>query len=193
MRRGFALREYVRQHGRVLQGAVTHLHRSAEHTFSKVNEQSLRLVAGLGVEGDAHFGATVRHRSRLGDPTAPNLRQVHLLHGELLEELRGEGFDVQPGDLGENVTTTGLDLPSLPVGTTLRIGPALLALTGRRNPCVQIEAFRSGLLSRLTDRSGAAAHRAGVMAVVVLGGEVTVGDPVRGSLPAGEPVRLRRV
>ena len=148
----------------------------------------------MGVQGDAHFGATVQHRSRVkADPTQPNLRQVHLIHAELLEELLHEGFSVQPGDLGENVTTRNLDLLALPVGAVLRIGDVLLGLTGLRNPCLQIEQFQSGLLKRVTDNSGQGRHRAGVMAVVLRGGHISVGDAIEYALPPGPPIALARV
>jgi MOSC domain-containing protein YiiM len=177
-------------------GTVVGLHRSAEHTFSKQAESELTLVAGMGVEGDAHCGATVRHRSRVvSDPTAPNLRQVHFIADELLDELQRDGYAVEPGDLGENITTRGLDLHALPTGTMLCIGTTLVALTGLRNPCRQIEAFRTGLLGAVTPRnaSGAIVRRGGVMGVVVLGGVVTHGDVIGVSHPPGVAVPLDRV
>ena len=178
----------------MVSGVVTHLHRSASHGFTKTSERALELVAGMGVQGDAHFGATVQHRSRVAsDPTQPNLRQVHLIQGELLEELLHDGFLVQPGDLGENVTTRGLDLLALPVGATLRIGDAVLGLTGRRTPCLQIEHFQSGLLKRVTDNTGQGHHRAGVMAVVLCGGPIRVGDAIDHAVPPGPPIPLTRV
>jgi hypothetical protein len=83
------------------------------------------LIAGLGVAGDVHAGITVRHRSRVAaDPDQPNLRQVHLIRSELHDELSEAGYEVPPGGLGENVTTSGIDLLALPVGTILRFGPA---------------------------------------------------------------------
>lgn len=175
-------------------GIVTHLHRSADHGFTKTSEPALELVAGMGVQGDAHFGATVQHRSRVAaDPTQPNLRQVHLIHAELFEELLHDGFSVQPGDLGENITARDLDLLTLPVGAVLRIGEVVLSLTGLRNPCLQIEHFQSGLLKRVTDNSGRGHHRAGVMAVVLRGGRISVGDAIEHSLPPGPPIPLTRV
>jgi MOSC domain-containing protein YiiM len=163
-------------------GSVVAVSRAAEHTFSKVNEPAIRLVAGLGVEGDAHAGATVQHLSRVArDPTAPNLRQVHLVHAELLDELRGGGFDVAPGDLGENVTTRGVDLLGLPTGTRLRLGDAaVVEVTGLRNPCVQLDRFGRGLMAAVLDRDeeGRLVRKAGVMAVVLADGEVAVGDPI---------------
>ena len=142
-------------------GTVTHLHRSESHSFSKNEHDALVLVAGMGVEGDAHFGATVKHRSRVkADPLQPNLRQVHLMQRELHDELRAAGFSVGPGDLGENITTAGLDLLSLPVGTMLRIGDhALVALTGLRNPCSQIDDFQAGLLKEVLGRDSRRTRR----------------------------------
>jgi MOSC domain-containing protein YiiM len=175
-------------------GTVTHLHRSPEHAFTKRSEQSVRLVAGMGVEGDSHFGACVQHRSRVqADPSQPNLRQVHLISAELLDEVNQVGMEVSPGDLGENMTTRGIALTALPVGTVLQVGGALLGLTGRRNPCRQIDRFRPGLLGQLIDTTRGGDHRAGVMAVVLLGGEVGVGDRITASLPPGPRRALQRV
>ena len=171
--------------------------RSAGHNFSKEAVGELRLLAGIGVEGDAHAGPTVKHLSRVRlDPNQPNLRQVHLIHQELFDELRAERFEVRPGDLGENITTRGVDLLGLPTGAVLRLGDtALVAITGLRNPCQQIEAFRTGLLDavRPTAPTGDVVRKAGVMGVVVHGGMVRAGDPVRVSLPSGRPIPLERV
>lgn len=178
-------------------GSVAGLYRSAEHAFSKTAQQQIDLVAGLGVAGDAHSGATARHRSRVAaDPTQPNLRQVHLVPGELHDELQAAGFDVSPGDIGENITTRGVDLLSLPTGTLLQLGErALVALTGLRNPCRQLDDFRPGLMRAVLDRSsdGELVRRAGVMGVVVLGGRVEVGDLIQIGLPPGSPVPLQPV
>lgn len=169
-------------------GMVTAVSRSGRHTFSKPTGQAITLVAGLGVEGDAHQGATVKHRSRVRrDPTQPNLRQVHLIHAELHDELNASGFAVGPGELGENVTTRGVDLLGLPTGTRLRLGPdAVVEVTGLRNPCPQIDAFQDGLLKRVVhrDEDGAVVRRAGVMSVVLVGGVVRPGDEIRVELPA---------
>src|SRR6476660_8546087 len=120
---------------------------SPAHTFSKQTVDAIMLREGLGVEGDAHCGATVKHRSRVAaDPSQPNLRQVHLIHGELFETLKEGGHLVAPGDLGENITTQGIDLLALPVGSRLRIGETVVTVTGLRNPCQQINGFQSGLL-----------------------------------------------
>jgi MOSC domain-containing protein YiiM len=171
--------------------------RDAEHRFSKVPAASINLIAGLGVEGDAHAGRTVQHRSRVAaDPTQPNLRQVHLMHAELFDELRDQGFDVQPGQLGENITTAGIDLLGLPRGTRLTLGPhAVVEVTGLRNPCLQIDAFRTGLLRAVLHRAadGTLVRKAGIMAVVVKSGPVSPGDPVAVELPEGPHQALDRV
>ena len=176
---------------------VVSVSRAAGHCFSKPVAPSIRLLAGLGVEGDAHCGATVKHRSRVAvDPTVPNLRQVHLIQVELFDELAAKGFAVSPGDLGENIVTRGLDLLALPRGTRLRFGvEAEIELTGLRNPCSQIEAFRKGLLAAVLDRdaAGGLVRKAGVMAVVITGGEVRPGDAVVATLPDEPRQRLERV
>ncbi len=160
----------------------------AAHAFSKPRRDAIRLVEGLGVAGDAHLGRTVQHRSRVArDPSQPNLRQVHLLHAELHEALRATGFDVAAGDLGENVTTTGLDLLALPTGTLLLLGgAAVVEVTGLRNPCRQLDRFRPGLMAATLDRDSARRliRKAGIMAVVLAGGMVRPGDPIRLVLPA---------
>jgi len=167
------------------------------HHFSKPNVLSIRLVAGLGVEGDAHMGATVKHRSRVRrDPSQPNLRQVHLVHSELFEELRDKGFRVTPGDIGENVTTRGIDLLALPTGTRLRLGEAAtVEITGLRNPCVQLDTFQQGLMAATLDKdaSGNLIRKAGIMSVVLVGGEVRPGDPITVELPAGDHRPLQPV
>lgn len=171
-----------------MSGAIVSLSRSAAHAFSKEPEPRLTLVAGLGIEGDAHAGATVQHRSRVArDPSQPNLRQVHLLHEELLRELNERGFPLRPGMLGENVTTSGVDLLLLPAGTRLRLGDtAVIELTGLRNPCSQIESFHEGLLAAVVQRGedGRISRKAGVMAIVVHGGIIAVGDRIDIDLPA---------
>lgn len=167
------------------------------HRFSKPLQGSIRLLAGLGVEGDAHSGETVKHRSRVAvDPTQPNLRQVHLIHAELLDELNAAGFDVAPGQMGENVLTRGLDLLGLPVGTRLRLGAdALVEITGLRNPCVQIEAFRPGLLAAVLgrDAEGRIIRKAGIMGVVLEEGVVAPGDAIAVTWPALPHRALERV
>jgi MOSC domain-containing protein YiiM len=167
---------------------VTAVSRGPTHTMSKPNAGTIRLVAGLGVEGDAHQGATVKHRSRVAkDPTVPNLRQVHLIHAELFDELRAAGFDVSPGLMGENVTTRGLDLLGLPEGTRLRLGSAaVIEVTGLRNPCRQLNGLQEGLMNATLarDADGNLVRKAGIMAIVLAGGEVRDGDPIRIELPA---------
>jgi len=176
---------------------VVAVHRSSSHSFSKFAEEVIRLVEGLGVEGDAHAGSTVKHRSRVRrDPSQPNLRQVHLLHAELFDELMARGFAVWPGDMGENVTTRGVDLLALPTGTVLQFGEgAQVELTGLRNPCSQIDKFQPGLMQAVLDRDadGALVRKSGVMAVVRRGGEVRIDDPVQVILPAGQPRPLEPV
>ncbi|MGZ4201921.1 MAG: MOSC domain-containing protein [Thermoleophilaceae bacterium] len=171
---------------------VVAVHSDAERGVSKHTRELIRLVPGRGVEGDAHFGETVRHRSRMArDPSQPNLRQLHLIHSELHDELREAGFEVEPGQMGENVTTRGVDLLGLPLGTRLHIGDSAVAeLTGLRNPCLQLEGIQTGLMEATLERDGhgALVRKAGVMAVVVEGGEVRPGDSLRVTLPP-EPHR----
>jgi MOSC domain-containing protein YiiM len=167
---------------------VTAVHRSATHTMTKPPETTIRLRAGLGVDGDAHMGATVKHRSRVRrDPGQPNLRQVHLIHAELHDELGGRGFTVRAGDMGENITTRGLDLLALPTGTRLHIGAeAVVEITGLRNPCTQLDGLQPGLMQAVLDRDaeGRLVRKAGVMAVVIAGGDVRASDPIHVELPA---------
>jgi MOSC domain-containing protein YiiM len=176
---------------------VVAVHASPLHKFSKQPAQRIHLLAGLGVEGDAHCGVTVKHRSRVAkDPTQPNLRQVHLMHGELFDELAAKGFDVAPGDLGENITTRGLAALDLPVGAEVRLGEsAVVRITGLRNPCAQIDRFSQGLTAATLDRTpeGELVRKAGVMAVVVRGGYVEPGDAIAVTLPSGEQRRLEPV
>jgi MOSC domain-containing protein YiiM len=171
--------------------------RSESHTFSKPPREAILLLAGLGVEGDAHLGTTVKHRSRVArDPSQPNLRQVHLIHAELHDELVGAGFEVGPGDMGENVTTRGVDLLGLPRGTRLGLGvSAVVEITGLRNPCGQLDGFRQGLRAAVleTGADGRLVRRSGVMAVVLEGGEVRPGDPISVELPPGPSVPLEVV
>ncbi|HVF11483.1 MAG TPA: MOSC domain-containing protein [Actinomycetota bacterium] len=177
--------------------SVMAVSRSAGHTFGKANRDSITLIAGLGVEGDAHMGSTVKHRSRVAkDPSQPNLRQVHLIHAELLEELKKDGFDVTPGQMGENITTRGVDLLGLPVGTRLRLGQdAVVEITGLRSPCVQLNSIKDGLMARLVkkDPSGEVVRLAGVMSIVEKDGVVRVGDPIELKLPSEPHVALSPV
>ena len=176
---------------------VTGLAVAPRHRFSKDSVAEVRLLAGHGVEGDAHAGATVQHRSRKRwRPQDPNLRQVHLLATELLEELRGKGYDVGPGRLGENVTTSGVDLLALPTGTVLRLGDeAEVEVTGLRNPCVQIDRYSAGLMAQVVGRDGdgEVVRRAGVMGIVLRSGTVRVGDRLTVVLPAAPHHALRPV
>jgi len=167
------------------------------YSFTRPSRDSVTLLAGLGVEGDVHAGVTVKHRSRVAqDPTQPNLRQVHLIHQELFAELRQAGFEVSPGDLGENITTEGIDLLGLPVGTLLHLGDeAVVEVTGLRNPCLQIDTFQAGLLKQVVGRAddGTVVRKAGIMSVVRTGGVVRPGDVIKAVLPVGPHRRLERV
>lgn len=173
-------------------GVVEAVSQSSTHTFSKQSKLWIRLLAGLGVEGDAHLGTTVKHRSRVArDPAQPNLRQVHLLHQELLDELKTQNFVIGPGDIGENILTRGIDLLGLPGGTVLRIGAtASVQVMGLRNPCVQLDRFKPGLMAATLDRdkAGGLVRKAGVMAIVMTSGDVRPNDPIVAVLPA-EPHR----
>jgi MOSC domain-containing protein YiiM len=164
-------------------GIVKAVSRSPRHTLVKPNEDSIKLVAGMGVEGDAHQGTTVKHRSRVArDPTQPNLRQVHLVHAELHDELRQAGFTVAPGQMGENVTTSGVDLLGLATGTRLHLGvSAIVEVTGLRNPCAQLDKIQQGLMAATLgrDEHGNLVRKAGIMGVVLAEGEVRPGDPIR--------------
>jgi Uncharacterized protein conserved in bacteria len=161
----------------------------SEHRFSKQPRESITLIEGFGVEGDAHAGRTVQHRSRVRkDPTEPNLRQVHLIHSELFDEVAADGFAVRPGELGENITTAGIDLLGLSTGTLLRLGPeAVVEVTGLRNPCAQIDGLRPGLLSSVVgrDADGRIVRKSGVMGVVLRSGIVRPGDAIGVDTPEG--------
>ena len=178
-------------------GIVTAVSRSRTHTMTKPNADAIRLVAGLGVDGDAHQGATVKHRSRIerfGDQ--PNLRQVHLIHAELFDELRASGFTVSPGQMGENVTTRGVDLLGLPTGARLHLGAAaVVEVTGLRNPCRQLDKLKPGLMAATLarDAAGTLIRKAGIMGIVLQGGEIREGDGVRIELPAPPHQKLAPV
>ena len=182
---------------RLTNATVTGVSRNGEHAFGKEPQDNIRLVAGSGVQGDAHAGRTVRHRSRVAvDPTQPNLRQVHLLHTELFDELHTAGFRVTAGQLGENVTIRGLDLLNLPRGTRLHVGEnAVLEVTGLRNPCAQLDTFQPGLLAAVLGRAedGSLIRKAGIMSIVLESGEVRPGDSVRVVLPPEPHTKLERV
>jgi hypothetical protein len=181
----------------VVAGIVIAVSRSAAHTMAKPNQDCIRLLAGLGVEGDAHLGETVRHRSRVArDPTQPNLRQVHLIHTELHDELRASGFELVPGEMGENVTTRGIELLNLPTGTRLTLGHnAVVEITGLRNPCYQLDGLQNGLMQATLarDARGELVRKAGVMAIVISGGQVRPGDAISVVLPSPPHRPLRPV
>jgi MOSC domain-containing protein YiiM len=168
-------------------GSVAAVSLRSGHHFSKTPSLGIRLLAGLGVAGDGHMGETVKHRSRVRkDPTQPNLRQVHLMHAELLDELRTRGYVVKPGDLGENITTTGIDLLALPTGTRLHLGAsAVVEITGLRNPCIQLDTFQKGLMAATLDKDadGNLIRKAGIMSIVISQGDVRPGDAIRVELP----------
>ena len=170
---------------------------SETHSFSKPVRDHLNLIKGLGVEGDAHLGKTVKHRSRVSvDPSQPNLRQVHLIHSELHDELAVKGFRVGPGVMGENITTRGIDLLGLSRGTLLSIGPnAVVEVTGLRNPCKQLDDYQDGLLKAVLDKtsSGELIRKAGIMGVVVEGGCIKPGDAIDLTVPVGPHQKLERV
>jgi MOSC domain-containing protein YiiM len=176
---------------------VVAVSRSPKHAFSKDNAESITLLEGLGVEGDAHAGVTVKHRSRARfNPSLPNLRQVHLIGEELHDELRALGFDVAPGVMGENVTTRGVDLLGLPTGARLTLGDqAIVEITGLRNPCVQLDRYQDGLMAAVLDRDadGELVRRCGVMGIVVTGGEVRAGHAITVERPAEPHAPLRPV
>ena len=180
-----------------MDGIVMAVSRSATHTLSKPNQESIRLLAGRGVEGDAHCGETVKHRSRVArDPTQPNRRQIHLIHAELFDELQTAGFTVSAGQMGENITTRGIDLLGLPTGARLHLGDtAVVEVTGLRNPCAQLDRLQPGLMAAVLarDANGSLVRKVGVMGIVLVGGKVWPGDPIRVELPP-EPHRpLERV
>lgn len=178
-------------------GKVIAVNKSGAYTFSKYNCDKINLLTGLGVEGDVHMGKKVKHRSRVAkDPNQPNLRQVHLMHTELFEELTQKGFKVKAGDLGENITTVGIDLLGLPKDTILQIGGnAKIQITGLRNPCKQIEAFQKGLLKAVVDKDemGDIIRKTGIMGIVLAGGVVEVGDEIIIELPTKPYIKLERV
>ena len=180
-----------------LKGLVKAVSRAPSHNFSKANQVFIRLIEGHGVEGDAHHGVTDQHRSHVKrDPTMPNLRQVHLIHAELLDELAAQGFKVSPGQMGENVMTQGLDLLSLPRGTRLHIGAdAVIELTGLRNPCHQLDSIKKGLMAATLDKDtqGNLIRKAGVMSIVLRGGDIRPGDFITVELPPEPHYILEKV
>jgi MOSC domain-containing protein YiiM len=180
-----------------MNGTVQAVSCSPTHTFAKLNQGSIRLLTGRGVDGDAHLGETVKHRSRVArDPGQPNLRQVHLIHAELHDELWATGFAVSAGQMGENITTRGIDLLGLPTSTRLRLGKtAVVEVTGLRNPCIQLDRFQPGLMAAVLDRDehNNLIRKAGVMAIVLADGEVRPGDPIIVELPPAPHQSLKPV
>ena len=178
-------------------GVVVAVCRDQGHNFSKPVYESIKLLTGLGVEGDSHLGITVQHRSRVRkDPTQPNLRQVHLVHAELFDELRVRGFQLEAGSIGENITTRGIDLLALPRGTRLHIGStAIVEVTGLRDPCRQLNDYQPGLMSAVLDKDefGNLVRKAGIMGVVVAAGDIRAGDSIDVELPPEPHHRLERV
>ncbi|MET7697173.1 MOSC domain-containing protein [Streptomyces sp. NPDC005485] len=172
-----------------MSGTVTAVSSNGTYSFTKPTRESITLLAGLGVEGDVHAGTTVKHRFRMEkDASQPNLRQVHLMHAELFDELRESGYAVAAGELGENVTTRGVDLLGLPVGTRLHLGDeAVVEVTGLRNPCAQIDNFQKGLMKQVVgrDEAGKVRFKSGIMSVVLTGGLVRPGDSIKVELPEG--------
>jgi MOSC domain-containing protein YiiM len=178
-------------------GSVVAVSLDSRHRFSKSNVGLIRVIAGFGIEGDSHAGKTIQHLGRMRrDPSQPNLRQVHLIHAELHDELRELGYDVKPGDLGENITTRGIDLLGLPQRTRLRIGPeAVLEVTGLRSPCQQINTFTPGLLKHVirTDGDGNVVRKTGIMSIVLADGLIHPDDPILVEVPDGPQLPLEPV
>jgi MOSC domain-containing protein YiiM len=181
----------------MMNAKVEAVFKSNTHTMSKLEQAQIMLLEGLGIEGDAHMGVTVKHRSRVAiDPTQPNLRQVHLIHAELHNELQTRGFTIQAGQMGENITTQGIDLLELPKGTKMFLGEsAILEITGLRNPCTQLDGLQNGLMNAVLDRdeAGNLIRKAGIMGVVLITGEVKPGDAIRVELPPMPHERLEKV
>ena len=181
----------------MMNAKVEFVFKSNTHTMGKFRQPSIQLLEGLGVEGDAHMGVTVKHRSRVAaDPTQPNLRQVHLIHTELHDELQTRGFEIEAGQMGENITTRGIDLLGLPKGTRMFLGEtAALEITGLRNPCTQLDGLQDGLMNAVLDRdeAGNLIRKAGIMGVVLADGMVKPGDEIRVELPAEPFERLEQV
>ncbi|MEZ5679908.1 MAG: MOSC domain-containing protein [Erythrobacter sp.] len=175
-------------------GTVFAVHSFSEHAFAKTSRDEIEIIAGIGVAGDAHAGAKVQHLSRVrADPNQPNLRQVHLIHGELFDEIAASGFDVRPGQLGENITTSGVDLLALGRDDRIHIGNVVLRVTGLRNPCAQIEAFRQGLLQQLVYRDGdEIVRKAGIMTIAESGGKIRPGDSIEVEPAPGPRIKLDR-
>ncbi len=182
---------------RNLAGEVRAVSKSPTHSFSKKIQPKIKLLKGLGIEGDAHMGKSVKHRSRVRkDPSQPNLRQVHLIHEELLDELKGKGFDIKAGEMGENISTRGVELLKLPQGSLLKIGnEAVIKVTGLRNPCSQLDGLQEGLMKALVykDTQGKVIRKAGIMGIVEESGWINQGDKIEVVLPSQEHLPLERV
>ena len=180
-----------------IKATVVSVSASGKHNFSKQPMSEISLIKEIGIEGDAHAGKKIQHRSRAAkDPDQPNLRQIHLIQEELFSDLKMAGFDIGPGDIGENITTKGIDLLNLPKGTILKIGSsALIEITGLRNPCIQTDSFREGLMSALVEKepNGYIRRKAGVMGIVLEGGSIKPGDLIRIDLPAEPRNKLEPV
>ena len=176
---------------------VRSVSKSSAHTFTKFNCHKISLLKGLGVEGDAHMGQKVKHRSRVAkDPNQPNLRQVHLIHSELFDELKHKGFNIKDGEIGENITTKGIELLALPKDTILSIGEtAKIKLTGLRNPCKQLDSIKNGLMKAVLDRdeNGNLVRKSGVMGIILEGGDVKSGDKITYELPPKPYIKLEKV
>jgi len=180
----------------IKEAKVVAVSKSNAHTFNKYNCEQITLIEGLGIKGDAHQGVFVKHRSRVKkNPTTPNLRQVHLIHSELFDELSEKGFKVVPGQMGENITTAGIDLLKLPKDTLLKIGTAEIVITGLRNPCSQLESIQKGLMKALLDKDqhGNLIRKAGIMGTVQSGGDIAPGDAILVILPPQPHVVLDKV
>lgn len=178
-------------------GIVKAVSKSSSHSFSKKNFEKIVLIEGKGVEGDAHSGEKVKHRSRVAqNPDQPNLRQVHLIHSELFEELKEKGFQLKPGEIGENITTQGIDLLALPKDTILNIGASVqIQITGLRNPCSQLDNLKNGLMKAVLDKdeNGNLIRKSGIMGIVLEGGEVKIGSQISVKLPPPPFIKLERV
>ncbi|MFT4797138.1 MAG: MOSC domain-containing protein YiiM [Candidatus Azotimanducaceae bacterium] len=175
---------------------VVSVSKDAAHRFSKVLCDQITLIAGEGVEGDAHRGVTVKHRSRVKlDPNQPNLRQVHLIQIEIIESLQAQGFGVGAATIGENIATRGIDLLALPRDTRVVIGQAEIQITGLRNPCGQLDGYQKGLTAALLDKTkdGELVRKAGIMGIVLSGGIVKPNDVITVHLPATPHHKLERV
>jgi MOSC domain-containing protein YiiM len=166
------------------ESSVVAVHRKEEYGVFKEIQESVHLVKGFGVQGDAHMGTLVQHRyNKKQNPNQPNLRQVHLIQAELFDDLKELGLIVKPGEMGENITTRNIDIINLPLDTKLHLGDsAILQLTGLREPCGQLNTVQKGLKNAVLDESGKS--RVGVMSVVLRGGAVKADDLIRVELPS---------